>query len=110
MIHQHGFPRTDQWGCYKKGCNSLHKEDWNKTMSDYITGFGKPPNKEEYPSDFWIGLNAMNVLTNKNMEARIELIDWDQKRYGILKKLEMSEFKAICKLWKIQNWRAKRRI
>jgi len=80
MIHQHGFPRTDQWGCYKKGCNSLHKEDWNKTMSDYITGFGKPSNKEEYPSDFWIGLNAMNVLTNKNMEARIELIDWDQKR------------------------------
>ena len=84
MIHQHGFPRTDQWGCYKKGCNSLHKENWNKTMSDYITGFGKPSNKDEYPSDFWIGLNAMNVLTNKNMEARIELIDWDQKRYESL--------------------------
>ena len=28
MIHQHGFPTAQQWGCYKKHCNSLYR-NWN---------------------------------------------------------------------------------
>ena len=46
-------------------------------MAEYVEGFGRPLYRL---SDFWIGLEAMHVITSSTpMEARIELIDWDEE-------------------------------
>jgi len=84
MVHQHGFPNADQWGCYKKYCKQLSRESWNKTMGEYTDGFGYPTYQM---SDYWLGLAALHKLTRDGkMEAKIELIDWENEtkeaRYG----------------------------